>query len=75
MTRQHPTINFRRLYDRFEALVDEVFSLWQDDFESYALRTEQMRAYFTAQKRRIPLLHRNGNNYLLSPRSERLRQV
>jgi hypothetical protein len=31
-----------------------------------------MRAAFAAQRRRIPILHRNGGFYLLSPGSERL---
>ena len=34
-----------------------------------------MRRHFTAQKRRIPILHRNGGYYLLSPGSERLTRV
>ena len=34
-----------------------------------------MRVAFTARHRRIPLLHRNGQDYLLSPGSERLTRV
>lgn len=54
---------------------DELFNQWMDEFESYAVHSEKMREYFTAQKRRIPILHRNGGYYLLSPASERLRLV
>ncbi len=54
---------------------DMLFALWQEEFESYAIRSEEMRAHFAAQKRRIPLLHRNGRDYLISPGSERLRRA
>jgi hypothetical protein len=37
--------------------------------------SEEMREHFAGQKRRIPILHRNGGYYLLSPLSERLRRV
>ncbi len=61
--------------EEFIGLYDGLFALWQEDFECYALRSEEMRAHFAAEKRRIPLLHRNGQAYLLSPRSERLHRV
>jgi hypothetical protein len=59
----------------FIRFYDELFSLWQDEFESYAGLSAEMRATFATQKRRIPLLHRNGQDYLLSPNSERLQRV
>ena len=59
----------------FVRTYDELFALWQEEFESYAAKSEQMRARFTALKRRIPLLHRRGGWYLLSPGSERLARV
>ncbi len=61
--------------EAFIRTYDQLFDLWQDDFESYAILSEQMREHFAAQKRRIPILHRNGDYYLLSPSSERLRRV
>lgn len=54
---------------------DELFSLWVDEMESYALRSEQMRTDFLNQKRSIPILHRDGGTYLLRPINERLRSV
>ena len=54
---------------------DEMFSLWPEEFESYAALSEDMRTAFASQKRRIPILHRNGGMYLLSPASERLTRV
>jgi hypothetical protein len=54
---------------------DELFAIWDDEFESYANYSEDMREYFMEKKRRIPILHRNGGYYLLSPRNERLQRV
>lgn len=61
--------------DEFVNAFDELFSLWPDEMEGYAIKSETMRAYFAARRRRIPILHRNGGAYLLSPGSERLRRV
>jgi len=66
------TPRYRR---EFVAFYDEMFNLWPDEFESYAALSEDMRVAFTARHRRIPLLHRNGQDYLLSPGSERLTRV
>lgn len=51
---------------------DALFALWPDEYESYYATSEEMRAHFAEQRRRIPILHRNGGFYLLSPRSDRL---
>lgn len=63
---------YRQEFVRF---YDELFAYWQDEFDSYAALSEQMRAHFGKQKRRIPILHRNGGYYLLSPGRERLQRV
>lgn len=60
---------YRHEFIRF---YDDIFSLWPDEFESYATLSEDMRIAFKEKKRRIPILHRNGGLYLLSPASERL---
>jgi hypothetical protein len=39
---------------------DLLFALWQEDFDSYAIRSEEMRDRFASQKWRIPILHHNG---------------
>jgi hypothetical protein len=54
---------------------DRLLAFSQEIFESYYTHSERMRAHFVTLRRRIPLLHRNGNFYLLSPRSERLAKV
>ena len=54
---------------------DEIFNLWPEEMESYAIKSEEIRAEFFHRKHRIPILHRNGKNYLLSPGSENLRMT
>jgi len=54
---------------------DHLLALFDDVFENYAYHSERMRAYYTLQKRRFPLLHRNGHAYLVSPASEHKRRV
>jgi len=66
------TADYRR---EFVGTFDALFSLWMHEMESYAIHSEKMRIQFLTQKRRIPILHRNGGYYLLSPGSERLARV
>ena len=61
--------------EEFVRTYDHIFALFQDEFESYAVRSEEMREHFIAQRRRIPLLHRDGGYRLISPGSERVRRV
>jgi hypothetical protein len=56
----------------FVATFDELFNQWPDEFESYAALSIEARDYFSGQHRRIPLLHRDGGIYLLSPKNERM---
>ena len=60
---------------QFVRTYDGIFALWQEDFESYAISSEGMRAHYLARRRRFPLLHRNGGYYLVSPGSERMQRV
>lgn len=57
----------------FTQTFDEIFNLWPEEMESYAVKSEEMRAVFIQKRYRIPILHRNGKNYLLSPRNENIR--
>lgn len=59
----------------FIQIYDDLLALWPEDYDSYANLSEEMREHFAEQKRRIPLLHRNGGYYLISPVSERLQRV
>ena len=55
----------------FVKTFDLIFSYWMDDFDSYAALSEEVRDHYRSLHRRIPLLHRNGQNYLISPISEK----
>ena len=61
--------------EEFVRTYDHIFALFQDEFESYAVRSEEMREHFVGQRRRIPLLHRYGGYCFISPGSERVRGV
>jgi len=71
--------NLRRVSEAYRQgfvhTFDRIFALFQDEFESYALRSEEMRAYFASRRRRIPLIHREGGYRLVSPGSERVYRV
>jgi hypothetical protein len=64
-----------RYRQEFVAAYDRLFALFQEEFEAYAWHSERMRRAFTGQRRRFPLLHRNGLAYLISPGSERMRRI
>jgi len=59
----------------FVAVYDHLFDRVPGDYDSYYNLSAQMRAVFARHRRRIPILHRRGGLYLLSPRSERLQRV
>lgn len=61
--------------EEFIRTYDNIFALFQDEFDSYATRSEEMREQFIVKRRRIPLLHRDGSYRLISPNSERLHRV
>jgi hypothetical protein len=66
------TDNYR---EQFVSTYDQLIAWFQDEFESYAIRSEEIRRSFAAQKRRIPILHRDGGYHLLSPLSGRIERV
>ncbi|MBN2046504.1 MAG: hypothetical protein JW750_01575 [Anaerolineaceae bacterium] len=63
----------RQYRQEFIAFYDHIFNIWQLEYASYAIASENMREFFAERRWRIPILHRNGKDYLLSPGSERLR--
>ena len=63
----------RKYREEFVCTYDHLFALFQDEFENYAFHSSRMRMEFVRRRRRIPLLHRNGKEYLISPSSERMR--
>lgn len=62
---------FEEFIDTFESL----FQLVPNERENYAQYCEHTRTEFQRQGRAIPLLHRNGNVYMISPGNERKRRV
>lgn len=66
------TMKYRhQFFDNF----DKIFSTWLEDMDSYIELSTETREHYAALHRRIPLLHRNGGAYLISPESERLTRV
>ena len=61
--------------EEFIRTYDRLFATFQSEFDQYAYHSERMRDHFARQRRRFPLLHRNGKTYLVSPGSERLQRV
>jgi len=58
--------------DQFFATFDQIFATWLEDMDSYIELSAETREHFAAIHQRIPLLHRNGAAYLISPLSERM---
>ncbi len=66
------SLEYRR---EFVSAYDRLLFLWPGEFEGYAIQSEQIRLHYAEKGRRFPLLHRNGKDYLVSPRSERMERV
>ena len=60
---------------QFIEAFDKVFAQLPQERESYARHSAYMRRVFTRRRRTIPLLHRDGYTYKISPRTGKLRQV
>ena len=48
---------------------DALFAAWEHDLDSYAAYSEEARTAFIEMDRRIPLLHRDGSDYLINPQN------
>ena len=59
----------------FFAAFDEILFSLPGEWESYWKLSTNMRRVFSRRKRAIPLLHRNGGCYKVTPRSGRIRRV
>lgn len=59
----------------FISTYDEIFRRSEEEFDAYAFLSEKIRELAKKKKHRISILHRNGNNYLLSPKSEKLEKI
>jgi hypothetical protein len=65
----------QKFREEFIQTYDKLFALFQEEFDHYAYHSERMRNHFVKERRRFPLLHRNGATYLVSPGNERLVHV
>jgi hypothetical protein len=61
--------------DQFIAAYDLLFQQMPDEHENFLRHSGYMRRTFNRRRRAIPLLHRNGRAYKISPRSGRMRSV
>lgn len=66
------TPEYRR---QFIDIYDELFARMPDEHETFRQFSTTMRRSFARRRRAIPLLHRNGNVYKVTPRNGRLRRV
>lgn len=66
------TLHYRA---EFITTFDHLFALFQSEFDNYAYHSERVRAAYAQRRKRFPLLHRNGQCYLVSPVSERMQRV
>ncbi len=65
----------RKCRDEFMHTYDHIFAAFQDAFDNHAYHSEKMQVEFIKRKHRIPVLHRNGKSYLISPSIERIQLV
>ncbi len=59
----------------FIAVYDEILSTLPDEFEAFRSYSITQRRVFGRKHRAIPLLHRNGGMYKISPGTGRMRKV
>lgn len=59
----------------FVAIYDKIFELLPEERENFKHHSDVMRQVFGKQRRTIPVLHRNGAAYKISPKGERMRRV
>lgn len=59
----------------FIVTFEQLFNIFPEEINNFIHQSRRMRYYFQRQQRAIILLHRNGNNYKISPKNERLRKM
>ncbi len=60
---------------QFVQAFEFIFSRMPDEFENYKTHSEVTRDEMIEKKRALPLLHRNGYAYKISPHNEKMRRV
>jgi hypothetical protein len=64
-----------RYRDEFVSTYDFIFEKSAVELENFKQHSQHMREIFKKKKRSIPLLHRNGDLYKITPRNEKLRRA
>jgi hypothetical protein len=59
----------------FIAAYDELFERMPAELDNFRFHSTMMRRIFGRRRRAIPLLHRNGGCYKITPRNGRLRRI
>jgi hypothetical protein len=60
---------------QFTAFYDDLFCRMADEHATFRHHSSRMRRIFARRRRAIPLLHRNGLAYKITPRTGRMRRV
>jgi hypothetical protein len=60
---------------QFIATYDRLFEHYPDELENFRFQSITMRRVFGRQKRTIPLLHRDGKSYVVTPRNGALEPI
>ena len=61
--------------EEFVRTYDRLFALFQDELESYAVRSEETRTRYASIHRSIPIIYHDGGFRLVSPVNERVYRV
>jgi hypothetical protein len=59
----------------FITAYDEIFLQMPEEMENFSYNSKRMRQLFGRKHRAIPLLHRDGGFYKVTPRNGRMRRV
>lgn len=65
----------RRYQEQFVSTFDGIFKRNPQEYEIFRLQSDLMRHVFARKERSIPVLHRDGEVYKISPTSGRIRRV
>lgn len=60
---------------QFVATFDQIFALFQDEFDGYALRSAEARKFFAVQGREFAILLRDGGVGMVNPIGEGIRPI
>ncbi len=61
--------------NQFTSIYDKIFERIPQELENFHFYSQLMRKNFNNKRRAIPLLHRNGEAYKITPKSGRMRRV